>query len=582
MRANQLKHRLKQNQERLLWLLLLAVTCGLLAGCSLWPFSQADTSGLYQTISDDATVLYTPTDDVVYPETINPVTIEDSEECPETSEALNEADEEVVTITTGGFAVSSSNAQATYVGMSILADGGNAVDAAVAMAFTLGVCEPNSSGLGGSGMMLVYDTNTDTAYFLDYYGSAGSADTMTDEVAIPGLLKGMETALELWGTLTLAEAMAPAIEYAEEGFTATSYFVNRLNYSSSLRNNSAFSSVSVGDTVVQTKLASTMKTIAQQGTDVFYSGSIAQDIAAKCSLTVEDLTSYEVYLSEPLESSFMGYRILTGNAPSSGMTVAQILSISEALSIPSSLTDLSSYLSVLQRSTLLAYSQRSSLLVDPRYYDFDGSTYVSEAYIQSLLDTSVSSYTDDNELYCTTQFSVIDNNGLIVCVTNTLSDNWGSYTLVDGFYLNNTLSNFGTSGKNAYEPGKRPRTHFAPTIVVGDNGYTLAIGSPGGVNIPRIVAGVLIDILQNGTEVQTAVDRIRAFYDSDGALCIETNDDGRDSAIVASKIPTSYYYSSSHIYFGCTSIVGYDPSGGVFAAADRRRNTSQAMYYVYE
>ena len=177
----------------------------------------------------------------------------------------------------------------------------------------------------------------------------------------------------------------------------------------------------------------------------------------------------------------------------------------------------------------------------------------------------------DPERRCTTQFAVIDRQGMIVCVTNTLSDNWGGYIYVDGFYLNNTLSNFNTTGKNAYEALKRPRTHFSPVIVIGEED-----GSPGGDAIPKIVSQVLIDVLKYDVDLQDAVDMARYYYDDDGLLCVETAN-GIDSRIDLDQISRRYYFSSSHVVFGCTAIVGYDPDQGVVAVSDLRRDGSDSQ-----
>lgn len=481
----------------------------------------------------------------------------------------------------GGFAVSSSSAEATWVGMQVLAAGGNAVDAAAAISLTLSVTELYSSGLGGSGIMLVYDTNTKQGYTLDYYCSAGSAAYPTDNVAVPGLLAGMQEALDRWGTITMAEAIQPAIDYAEKGFTANESFVSRLEYSDSLRNNPAYEDLEVGDLLVQAELAQTLKTIQSEGIEAFYGGSIGQKIVENCGLTLDDLKNYKVYCSDILRSSFYDYDIIGAYAPSSSFTVMQMLKMTEFLEQPSIQTDPNGYLNAMKTATMNAYDDRMENLVDPHFYDFDGHTLVSDEYIQSLVGNEVSSYVDDPEKMSTTQFAVIDDDGLVVCVTNSMSDTWGSYRCVGGFYLNNSLINFGTKGSNAYEPGKRPRTNFAPIIVEGPAGEVLAIGSPGGVYIPKIVSGVLIDILREKEDIQTAVDKARVMYNSDGQLCVET-DDKAESIIDIASVNEPFYYNTSHIFFGCTSIVGYDPDEGFIAVCDRRRDGSQAMMYYYE
>ena len=232
-------------------------------------------------------------------------------------------------------------------------------------------------------------------------------------------------------------------------------------------------------------------------------------------------------------------------------------------------------------ATQIAYKTRRIKVVDPRFYDFNGKWLVSRKYVKKLIKKAQEAngtlhFDPDPERRCTTQFAVIDSSGMTVCVTNTLSDNWGGYILVDGFYLNNTLSNFNQTGKNAYEPLKRPRTHFSPVIAVGDNHFCLAIGSPGGDAIPKVVSQVLMDVLQNGTDLQTAVDQGRYYFDDDGLLCLESTT-GTEPLIDLSRISQRYYFSSSHVMFGCTAIVGYDPAQGVVAVSDLRRDGSESQ-----
>lgn len=497
---------------------------------------------------------------------------------------LHERDEPVapVQITNAeGFAVSSSTAEATWAGMKILSDGGNAVDAAVAVAYTLGVTEPNSSGLGGGGFMMIYDPTTEETCCLDYYSCAGSSERMLDEIAIPGFVMGMETALERWGTISMEQAIAPALYYAEKGFVATPEFITRLEYYNSLRSNPAFSNVQEGDLVVQNELAATLRTIQQYGADAFYHGEIAEDIARKSNLSAEDLAGYQVYCRDALSTEVFGHKVYGSQAPTSGVTLLQMLKMADKLEIASPDEDTRSYLTTLSTVTQSAYAARRSILSDPSYLNFDGEHYLSDEYIDLMLNGSLEEGANEKEHICTTQFSVIDGNGLIVVVTNTLSDNWGSSVCVDGFYLNDSLSLFADTGKNVYEAGKRPRTFIAMAIVVGEDGSAFSIGSPGGSQIPRIVAPVIIDILKNDTDIQTAIDKARVFIDDDGVVCLETQDKAA-SLVNIGQITQSYYYSSSHLYFGCTSVVSYNPDTGVNAYADRRRNRSQALFYHYD
>lgn len=483
----------------------------------------------------------------------------------------------------GGFAVSSSSNEATETGMQILARGGNAVDAAIAMSYVLGVCEPYSSGLGGSGFMVVYMPDEQCAYSLNYRATAGSSYP-SDKILVPGLVMGMEEACRQWGTRSMAELMDPAIDYANNGFSATEDFVKRVQHYASVSSAPVFSEVKEGDTVVQTQLGSTLETIQSQGAAAFYTGQIAQDIASASTLSTADIADYQVSVTQAPSVSYGDYTLYASDAPSSGITVLQMMKLAETFQMPSPSEDAAGYLQTLKKCQQTAYAARSHTLVDPAFDDYDSSYYTSDGYIEGLAASAAAPVESDPERQCTTQFSVIDGNGMVVNVTNTLSDSWGSCKQVDGFYLNNTGSNFSDSGINAYEAGKQPRTHIAPVIAVGADGSRLAVGSPGGSVIPQVVMPVLQNILSFGVDPVTAVEQSRFVFADDGRLCLETDDNGSTGKklLDQSGLSMNYYYNNSHIYFGCTSLVGYSPDFGVFGVCDMRRGTSAAMYYHYE
>lgn len=483
----------------------------------------------------------------------------------------------------GGFAVSSSSNEATETGMQILARGGNAVDAAIAMSYVLGVCEPYSSGLGGSGFMVVYMPDEQCAYSLNYRATAGSSYP-SDKILVPGLVMGMEEACRQWGTRSMAELMDPAIDYANNGFSATEDFVKRVQHYASVSSAPVFSGVKEGDTVVQTQLGSTLETIQSQGAAAFYTGQIAQDIASASTLSTADIADYQVSVTQAPSVSYGDYTLYASDAPSSGITVLQMMKLAETFQMPSPSEDAAGYLQTLKKCQQTAYAARSHTLVDPAFDDYDSSYYTSDGYIEGLAASAAAPVESDPERQCTTQFSVIDGNGMVVNVTNTLSDSWGSCKQVDGFYLNNTGSNFSESGINAYEAGKQPRTHISPVIAVGADGGSLAVGSPGGSVIPQVVMPVLQNILSFGVDPVTAVEQSRFVFADDGRLCLETDDNGNTGKklLDQSGLSMNYYYNNSHIYFGCTSLVGYSPDFGVFGVCDMRRGTSAAMYYHYE
>lgn len=307
----------------------------------------------------------------------------------------------------GGFAVSSSSNEATETGMQILAQGGNAVDAAIAMSYVLGVCEPYSSGLGGSGFMVVYMPDEQCAYSLNYRATAGSSSP-SDEILVPGLVMGMEEAANQWGTMSMAQLMDPAIDYANNGFQASADFVKRVQHYASVSSAPAFSGIKTGDTVVQTQLGSTMEAIQKDGAAAFYTGQIAQDIAAKSTLSTGDIASYQVAVTKAPTVSYGDYTLYASDAPSSGVTVLQMMKLAEKLQMPNPSEDPGGYLKTLKQCQQIAYEVRSNTLVDPNFGSRDSSYYISDDYIDGLLASTAAPVEADPERQCTTQFSVID------------------------------------------------------------------------------------------------------------------------------------------------------------------------------
>lgn len=500
----------------------------------------------------------------------------------EESEEEEETDETVVE-TERSYAVSTSSDIATSVGMSVLESGGNAVDAAIAVAYTLGVVEPYGSGVGGSGGMLIYDMNTGECVFYDYRACAGSTEDSYDLIAVPGFVAGMQAVYDDYGTIDFADLIEPAIDYAENGFTITYSLSYRMSTAKGdLSQYSWFyddtgTYLSTGGTFYQTELAEVLRAIQEEGSSVFYEGWIAEDIADATSLTLEDLASYEVIKREAVTGEYEGYTIYSASAPFSGVTLIQMLEMAEELGLADPEEDTLTYLSQLKQITATAYSSQYKNVVDPDYGDIDEEELVSEDYILSLLEEEIEDYEEDDESTDTTSFSIVDENGLVVVSINTLTEFWGSRIVVDGIYLNNTNDNFSTSGINQYEPGKRARTFTTPTILVGDDGYVLAVGTPGGSKIPARLFTVITDILTFGLEPQAAVDKMSVFYKS-GVLTLELDDDGT-TWIDTSEITESIVWQDTGSWWGCISLAGYSEDTGAFSAFDSRRGATMSGVY---
>lgn len=483
------------------------------------------------------------------------------------------------------YSVSTSSDIATEIGMQVLEAGGNAVDAAVAVAYTLAVVEPYGSGLGGSGGLLVYDMNTGECVFYDYRASAGSTDNSYDSIAVPGFVAGMEACHADYGTVSMADLLDPAIYYAENGFTVSEQLSYRLTMAKSdLSGYSWLYSedgdyLTSGDTMYQTQLAEVLRAIQSEGAEVFYSGWIAEDIAAATSLTVEDLENYQVYKRDAVEGSFEGYTVYSANSPLSGITLIQMLEMAEELDISDPAEDPLTYLAQLKQITALAYGNRYNTIGDQSFYALDEQTLVSESYILDLLGLSYEEegYDQDYESAETTSFSIVDSDGLVVVATNTLTQFWGSRIAVDGIFMNSTNNNFSSSGLNVYEPGKRSRTYTAPTIVTGEGGYVIAIGTPGGNNIPSRLFTVLVDILKFGEEPQTAIEKMGLLY-RNGVLTIEM-DENNETWFDTSGISENIVWKSTGMWWGAISLAGYSDEQGAFSAYDTRRGATMSGVY---
>lgn len=478
------------------------------------------------------------------------------------------------------YSVSSSSDIATQVGMDILEAGGNAVDAAIAVSYALSVVEPYSNGLGGSGGMLVYNMNSAECTFLDYRASSGATETSEDYIAIPGMVRGMELAHQKYGSLPMSDLIQPAIDYARNGFKINETTANYISSTGSVLEkydvylNKDGNLLEAGDKLVQEELAQTLELIRDQGAEAFYNGVIAQHITDMSSLTVEDLQNYTVYEAPAVQGTYQGYTIYSANAPLSGITLLQMLEISDKIGMVNPTEDINQYVGQLEYISQLAIASRLDNITDPRTTELDMNTLVSDAYIDQLL-TGVSEVREEDESIETTSFSVCDSDGLVVSTTNTLSAFFGSKKMVDGFFLNSTNANF-SSGVNAYAPNKRSRTFTAPSIVVGNNGgYVMAIGTPGGNSIPGVLYGVLESVLKYGMDPQEAVDQQRMIY-RNGSVYIESVDNEKLEWIDTSSIGQKFVWKDTGTWWGSVSIAGFSSDNGSFATFDTRRGATMA------
>lgn len=451
--------------------------------------------------------------------------------------------------------VASEQGLATQVGLDILKQGGNAIDAAVAVGFALAVVLPNAGNIGGGGFMVLHDDKTgkDVAIdfreiapakasrdmYLDNQGNVidGKSLFTHDASGVPGTVAGMEYALKKWGTMPLSKVLEPAIKLADKGFIVSDVLAQTLKeekstlgkWSSSkaifFKNGEPLKS---GDLLVQKDLAKSLRLIAKQGAKAFYQGEIATKIAKEMqshggTMTLEDLKAYKVVERQPIIGDYRGYKVVTMPPPSSGgVHLIEILNMLEHYPIKEDGVNSAKNIHHMAESMKLAYADRSEYLGDPDFVKIPVTGLTSKAYANELVKTI-----DDNKARLsstikpgkpqpyesdqTTHFSVMDKAGNAVAVTYTLNLNFGSGIVVEGtgILLNNEMDDFsvkpgvpnafglvgGTA--NAIEAKKRPLSSMTPTIVMKNNKPWLVTGSPGGARIITTVLQSVVNMIDH-------------------------------------------------------------------------------------
>ncbi len=464
-------------------------------------------------------------------------------------------------------AVVTAEPHATRVGLEVLRAGGNAVDAAVAVFLALAVTHPGAGNLGGGGFLVIRmaDGTATTFDFRErapaaahrdmYLRADGSVDPDRSVVgalaaAVPGSPAGLVAALARFGSRPLAELAAPAIALARDGFEVSHFLAADLQEAKPLLGRfpstrkvffAGDEPLGAGTRLRQPDLAATLDRFARGGRDGFYGGETAALIAAQMrpdggAISLADLAAYEVKERPALRGTYRGHEILTMAPPSSGgVALLQMLNLLEPY-------DLGSLGFAGSRSTHLlvevmkrAYADRARWLGDPEHYAVPLEGLVSKAYadvrragIRSDRVTQTEPGKPDGapESDDTTHFSVVDAAGNAVACTTTINSTFGSGLVVEGagFLLNNEMDDFsakpgvpnqfgligGTA--NAVGPGKRPLSSMTPTIVIADGRVRLVLGSPGGGRIINTVLQVVVNVLDHGMPIETAVAAPRVHH----------------------------------------------------------------------
>lgn len=459
-------------------------------------------------------------------------------------------------------AVAAPDQYGAKVAAQILQDGGNAVDAAVATAFTLAVTYPEAGNIGGGGFMTLYVDGK--PYFLDYREIAPKAATKTmylnekgevienlslvgtKAAGVPGTVLGLWEAHKRFGKLPWAELLTPAIGYAQQGFKvadqqyqyredANKLFAGKTNFGD------YFGSMKPGAVFKQPELAKTLERIANKGAEDFYQGETAKLLVAQMQhdgglITQADLTDYRVKWRDPMQISWRGNTLYTAPLPSSGgIALAQLLGIKEDRAADFKGVELNSarYIHLLSEIEKRVFADRADYLGDPDFAKVPVAQLVAPDYLQKraaeINPTAISpteKVRPGLETHQTTHFSIVDVQGNAVSNTYTLNWDFGSGVVVKGagFLLNDEMDDFSAkpgianafgvvgSDANAIEPGKRMLSSMSPTIITRDGNVSLVIGTPGGSRIFTSIFQVINNIYDYQLPLDKAVAAQRVHH----------------------------------------------------------------------
>lgn len=465
--------------------------------------------------------------------------------------------------------VVSSQHLASQAGADILKAGGNAVDAAVAVGYAQAVVNPCCGNIGGGGFMTLHLADGKNIFinFRETAPASASADMYLDKdgnlikdaslygylaAGVPGTVKGLDYALEKYGTMKREQVMAPAIKLARDGFILTRADTDVLDTTTARfkqdpeaariflkPDGSAFQP---GDRLIQTDLANTLERIAKEGPPAFYEGDIPQ-IVEKASqagggkLTAKDFADYTISEVAPVTCTYRGYEFISAPPPSSGgVTICQTLNILEGYDLKAMGFNSADYIHTLTEAMRHSYMDRNTFLGDPAFVKNPTEKLTSKAYTEELRkeiipgkatpSAQVQPGTGPHEKPETTHYSVVDNKGNAVSTTYTINGRFGAVVIPPGtgFFLNDEMDDFTTKigeknmyglvqgERNAIAPGKRPLSSMSPTIVTKDGKIFLVLGSPGGSRIISITLQTALNIIDHGMAPQEAVNAPRIHH----------------------------------------------------------------------
>src|SRR5688572_542481 len=445
--------------------------------------------------------------------------------------------------------VASSQPLASQVGLEVLKRGGNAVDAAIAMAAMLNVTEPMMTGIGGDAFMLVYWSKTKelkglnasgrapTALSLDYFAKTKTTQMPEfgmESITVPGAFDGWVTLLEKYGTMKLSDLLSPAIDCAENGFPVMEKTAEDWNAEvAKLKKNPAAATnyllqgraPRAGEIFRQPNLARTFRTLASGGRDAFYKGEIAKALADYFQknggfITLQDLAETKADWVEPISTNYRGYTIYEIPPNGQGLTALLALNILEGFDLKALSAHPDRYYHTLIEAMKLAFADRNRYIADPTFAKVPVAELLSKDYAarrRALIDPNKAVDSpppgDINVGSDTTYLTVVDKDGNAVSFINSLFDAFGSGIAAGdtGIVLQNRGTAFSLNPQhpNRLEPGKRPFHTIIPAMVLKDGALFMSFGVMGGAIQPQGHVQVLVNLIDRGMNLQEAIDAAR-------------------------------------------------------------------------
>ena len=511
--------------------------------------------------------------------------------------------------------VSTARYEASKIGLDILKKGGNAIDAAVGVGFALGVCEPQSSGMGGGGFMIIRFAKTGETKFIDFREIAAKGVTpdiwdkdskgeviFNDKefggksIGVPGSVKGFLYALDKYGKLDRKTVIQPSVDLANNGYRVSA--IMNMDMTNQLENIKKYPATAkiylkngkpyeVGDILKNPDLAKSMEKVIAGGEKAFYEGEMAEAIvkatvAAKGKMTLEDLKNYKIKVVDPVKGNYRGYEIYTAAPPSSGGAhIIQILNILENYDMKNIPAGSTRYYHLLSESMKMAFADRAKFMGDTDFVKIPLNGVISKDYaktLQAQIDENKSKEYKEGDPWKyesneTTHYSIIDKEGNIVAVTFTVNGVFASGVVADGtgILLNNEMDDFDTGWNkaNSIQEGKKPLSSMSPTIILKDGKPVASLGGLGAQKIITGITQVIVQMIDYNKDIQDAINFPR-IHDAYGEIKYE---DRIDKNVINDLQKMGHKVVSGGEWFEYPCIQGVTIKDGVLrGGADPRRD----------